>query len=387
LHLSKISFRKRTDKLFRFIGRKILYYPGWDTSRKIVVIESDDWGSKSIPSKEAYEELCSAGIKINEDPYCKFDGLAEPEDLKLLFDVLTSFKDRKGCHPVITANTIMANPDFSKIKSSSFKEYHYELFTDTLRNNRRTESSFDLWREGIAKNIFFPQFHGREHLHIRDWMTALQRGNKQLLRAFELGTYSIPVEERINKRRNDLRAAFDSDTDEELREIKKYVEDGLGLFEELFKFRSYSIIAPCYTWPKQLEEKLFEMGISLLQGIAFQQEPVYGNDCYKKRYNYLGKKNSAGQYYSVRNVFFEPVLNYEDKLVERTLKRMEEAFRLNKPVIIGSHRLNYIGSMHKSSRDRSLNLLSKLFETMLNKWPDIEFMTSAELGKLIASNR
>ena len=371
--------------MFRSVGRKLLYYPGWQTTRKIVVIESDDWGSISIPSKEAYQELYSEGVKVHEDPYCKFDGLAEPEDLKLLFDVLTAYKDKKDHHPVITANTIMGNPDFSKIEASNFKEYHYELFTDTLKRSERTRSSFDLWKEGISKNIFFPQFHGREHLHVGNWMSALQSENQQVLKAFRLGTYSIPVANQLNSKRNDFRAAFDGNSDEELREIGKSVQEGLRLFEEKFRYPSDTIIAPCYTWHSKMEEMLFEMEVSLLQGIAFQQEPVLGENSYKRKYNYLGKKNRWGQQYSVRNVFFEPVLSWDEKLVEKTLKRMEEAFKLNKPAIIGSHRLNFIGSMDKSSRDRTLTLLSKLLARMLKRWPEIEFMTSAELAKLMVN--
>ena len=37
--------------------RNLSNLPGWRTKRKIVVIESDDWGSIRMPSKRAYEEL------------------------------------------------------------------------------------------------------------------------------------------------------------------------------------------------------------------------------------------------------------------------------------------------------------------------------------------
>ncbi|MDZ7693178.1 MAG: hypothetical protein U5K69_19000 [Balneolaceae bacterium] len=275
---------------FKSIGRKILYYPGWKTSRKIIVIESDDWGSASIPSKEIYTRLFRAGITVSKDPYCKFDGLAEPEDLKKLFDVLTSYEDKKGRHPVITANTIVANPDYNKIRASNFQEYYYEKFTNTLSEKRETESSFDLWKEGISKKIFLPQFHGREHLHVSDWMNTLRSGNKQVHEAFNLGTYAIPISENLNRKRKDFRAAFDCSSEKQLEEIKGIIREGLNLFEEIFNYRAESIIAPCYIWMKELESTLYDLGITFIQGIALQTEPVFGRNSYRKNIITLVKK-------------------------------------------------------------------------------------------------
>lgn len=379
--------KKRGINSLRAAGRRILYYPGWQTSRKIVVIESDDWGSLSIPSKEAYEALYDAGIEVDGDPYCTYDGLAGSDDLRALFDVLTAFRDRQGRHPVITANTIVANPVFSKIRASKFKKYHYELFTETLKRNPRTASAFDMWEEGMGKNIFFPQFHGREHLQVSAWLTALQRGNKQVLEAFRQGTFIIPDSSHSDKRRQDFRAAFDIRSEQELVQAKESLTEGLRLFEQLFEYRSDSFIAPCYTWSRELESVLYKMDVTLLQGLAFQQEPVNENRSHRRRYHYLGKRNKWNQSYSVRNVFFEPVQNKNKNLVSLTLKRIGEVFRLHKPAIIGSHRLNYIGAMSKSSRDRTLNMLSTLLETMLMRWPDIEFLTSADLALIIRGEK
>ena len=38
--------------------------PGWCTNRKIVVIESDDWGSIRMSSLEAFKKLLKAGTAI-----------------------------------------------------------------------------------------------------------------------------------------------------------------------------------------------------------------------------------------------------------------------------------------------------------------------------------
>ena len=39
-------------KLKQIISHNLLNIPGWRTKRKLVVIESDDWGAIRMPSKE-----------------------------------------------------------------------------------------------------------------------------------------------------------------------------------------------------------------------------------------------------------------------------------------------------------------------------------------------
>jgi hypothetical protein len=65
------------------------------------------------------------------------------------------------------------------------------------------------------------------------------------------------------------------------------------------------------------------------------------------------------------------------------LKEIEIAFRWNKPAVISTHRVNYIGYLVPENRERSLKQLEVLLSSMLKRWPDIEFMTTSELGDLI----
>ena len=96
---------------------------GWQTKREIVVLESDDWGTIRMPSKAVYSALLKEGIAVDKCAFNRNDTLASSEDLQALFDTLMSFKDINGNSPKITANTIVANPDFDKIRESNFEEY------------------------------------------------------------------------------------------------------------------------------------------------------------------------------------------------------------------------------------------------------------------------
>ena len=124
------------------IFHNLVNIPGWHTRRKIVVLESDDWGSIRMPSKEVFNKLKFEGFHPESDPYLKYDSLASENDLFELFEVLSSVKDKNGNTAIITANTVMANPDFKKIRESGFNTYFYEPFTETLKRSHPTTLSF-----------------------------------------------------------------------------------------------------------------------------------------------------------------------------------------------------------------------------------------------------
>ena len=166
------------------IKRNISNIPGWRTSKKIVVIESDDWGSIRMSSIDSYHRLLKLGFPVNQSHYNKFDSLESNDDLSSLFELLTKFKDKNGKNPVITAVSIVGNPDFKKIFDADFKSYYYESFTETLKKYPNHDKVFSLYNEGIEKRLFVPVFHGREHLNVKRWMTDLQNGNKSVIQAF-----------------------------------------------------------------------------------------------------------------------------------------------------------------------------------------------------------
>ena len=105
---------------------------GWHTNKKIIVIHSDDWGSVRIPSNTVRQKLKLHPEIITSSAYAKYDTLASTSDLEALFEVLNSVKDKNNKPAVLTANCLMANPNFDKIKQDNFHAYHYEHLTETF---------------------------------------------------------------------------------------------------------------------------------------------------------------------------------------------------------------------------------------------------------------
>lgn len=361
------------------ITHNLLNIPGWRTNRHIVVIESDDWGSIRMPSREVYDNLLKEGYRVDLHPYEKYDSLATEDDLTSLFEVLSKFSDRRGRHPIITANCAVANPDFEKIKLSKFSQYYYEPFTTTLKRYNGCEKSFELWLQGIKNKVFMPQFHAREHLNVARWLDVLRNGDADNIFAFKQGMIGIFPKDN-HKIGNIFQVALDNSKYED-QPIEEIIFEGLDLFEKIFGFKSKTFIAPCYTWSPKIETVLNEKGVSGLQGMVYQKLP--GGNYIR---HWMGTKNQYGQVYMIRNAFFEPSLrgdNHDE--VNECLYRIKCAFRWNKPAIISAHRINFIGAIHEENREKNLKSLSVLLSSILRQWPDVEFMSSDELCDIIIS--
>lgn len=339
-----------------------------------------------MPSKEVYDKFLFYGIQVDKDPYCRYDSLATSEDLEALFEVLTSVKDMNGRHALLTANTVIANPDFEQIRGSGFSHYFYEPFTETLKRSPITADSFEIWKQGMQSGIFHPQFHGREHLNVKKWMQRLQSDDYMTRLAFDLGTFGLTpaVDARIRDR---YTGAFNSGLNKDIEYYNLILKEGLNLFEDVFGYRSLSFIPTTYTWSPKIEPELLANGVRFLQGMAHQKIPLDDDTTFNyKKNNFTGFRSTAGLVYITRNAYFEPAQNPGFDWVGDCLNRVEISFRWHKPAVISMHRLNVIGAIDVNNRKVNLRLLKSLLGKLTKRWPDIEFMSSDKLGNLISNN-
>lgn len=367
------------------IAHNLFNIPGWHTKRHIVVFESDDWGAIRMPSKDVYDQFLKEGISVDRDPYCRYDRLATKQDLERLFEVLDSVKDKNGNPAVLTANAVMANPVFEKIAASDFQEYFYEPFTETLKRSPEHDGAWDMWKEGMQSGVFKPQFHGREHLNVKKWLTVLREGDSITKRAFELGCFGLTSAVDPTIKRNYM-GAFNSGLDEDISYYNQILTEGLNLFEHLFGYQSRSFIATTYTWNPKIEPALIGKGVKYVQGLVTQKIPL-DNDTniqFAKR-GYQGTKTQYGLIRLMRNCFFEPSQTPNVDVVDDCLHRVSLAFRWGKAAVVCAHRLNFIGSIDPSNTEKNLPNFQRLLKEIVRRWPDVEFMSSDKLGEIIES--
>ena len=365
------------------LKKHIINARGKHLKQKYIIFESDDWGAIRIPDIQTREDLLKNNlIKLN-DPFSRFDTIETSNDYYELFNVLNKHQDVNGQHPIITANFILNNPDFKGIEKVNFEHYIAESFEETYKKNKGSEEAFQVLQQGINQNLIQPQFHGSEHLNVVRWMEYLKSGEESFRYAFNKKCFAIN-EKSSNNRRHNLMASYDYDNEKELAFVKKNIKQGLIQFENIFGFKSATTIAPCYVWDKEVEHEMFKGGVLGFQGSFLQNYPIPEKP-FKKIYHYIGQKNNNQQFYFVRNGLFEPSLNDKVDWISKCLESMEIAFKWGKPAIIGAHRINFVGGLDQVQSKQNLQKLDLLLAKIIQKWPEVKFISSSELAKKYAS--
>ncbi len=361
--------------------RNLINIPGWRTNRKIVVFESDDWGSIRMPSKKVFNKLLSGGIRVDKSIYDTFDTLEQEKDLELLFNTLIEFRDIYGKPPVFTFNTVLGNPAFEKIKYENFNNYYYEDFF-TSYSKYSGSNLKDLWFNAIDEKLIHPQFHAREHLNVSLWMEALQNNHKQTKIAFDHGFFGLKTEIPSTRQNNYLAAYWPKDEDD-FKQKMGILEDGLELFEQIFGFESISFIACNYIYPIKMEGKLSNFGIRFIQNQYRHLSPAYSSHKGEIKSHFTGQKNIFNQYHLVRNCFFEPTIERNSDVVNQCMMQVEAAFRWRKPAIISTHRINYVGGLEMENRVYGIRKLEDLLTQILKRWPEVEFLSTEALSTIL----
>lgn len=362
--------------------KEISNIPGWCTNERIVVIESDDWGSERFPNKWVIGEFKSNGYNIDLCGFSSFDCLESEEDLESIIDVLHGFMDFKGNRPVLTMLCNCSNPDYEKIEYAGFDNYHSKSLFQS--HNENADKIRKIYKEGIRMNLLLPQFHGREHLYVDRWLRDLKT-NSETRYAFTRRVSGISTS-YMNGVLKGYRAAFDLDIEADLNYQTWSISQGVKEFQEFYTIAPTYFVPPDGPFNNSLEPILRDNGIKFIGASKVQKEPL-GSGRYSTHFHWLGKMNNHNQLYITRNVAFEPLSKLYPDPVSKALAEIESAFRWKKPAVISTHRANYVGGIEASNREKGLESLKRLIIEILKKWPDVQFMSSVELGKFILKDK
>jgi hypothetical protein len=356
--------------------------PGKRTNRKLVAFAIDDFGNIMLASKQARENLRAAGLNVEESRFTLLDGLENADDLAKLFEVLHSVKDQHGHPAVFTPFAMPANIHFEQIEKENYDRYSYELLPDTLNKLPGYEGTWQLWQEGIEKGFFVPQFHGREHLNLRLFETLLQQRDHELMQNLANRSYTairfrheIPV---------GFTEAFSFYRFEEVENHKAIIADGLQQFEQVFGYKAIHFNAPGAREHSSLGDTMYDNGIRYLDADFIKKEHQ-GLGRYRKTYNPFGAKKSTGIRTVFRNAVFEPSLGEQSDWVNSCLGEIEIAFRCGKPAHISSHRVNFTSCIEPSVCDHGLRELQRLLEAIVQRWPEVEFVSTAQMCQIITT--
>jgi len=358
---------------------------GWKTNRKIVVISVDDYGNVRLDSKKAREKMNDKGLKV-KSRFDAYDSLETKEDLEVLYETLSSVKDKNGRFAMFTPFAMPCNIDFERMAKEGYKGYQYERLPDTFnklsaRDPNTYQGTWDLWKEGMNNSLMVPQFHGREHLNIKVLEEKLAKNDSEVLTALENRSYTSISNSGYDT--ISYTAAFDFWNVDENKFLSTIIDSGIDEFKKVFGTSPLNFMPPTSKIHPMHLPKVFERGIKYIDTNLIHKQHL-GNGKYATSVNFTGKKIKESQVYLVRNVVFEPTSKGDSTVsVKIALDQIKAAFRWNRPAIISSHRVNFCGHIDENNRKQGISALKELLKGITELWPDVEFMSANELGDII----
>jgi hypothetical protein len=272
-----------------------------------------------------------------------------------MFDLFSHFKNKFDKAPLLTANFITHNLDYSSIDTLQFKPISegYNFGSETL---------FKKYREGMDGKYFIPQLHGFSHydttLLERDFRSENFRADFKI--GFPLAISTIKGNLSIYRGE-----CFDPNFD---TNIVKAVE----VFKSTFGFYSKTFIPPHYAFTSKASRLLSSQHICLLQSTGhFLSANGTGSvsPLFRKK---------KGLFYSSRNARLDTHSDY-NYLAENCIRGIETAFAHNMPAVIDIHRVNFSGRFSPETRQKTLEELNKVFVHLYQNHPDIIFLSSDAL--------
>ncbi len=361
--------------------------PGWKSDRKILVISVDDYGNVRLDSKKARKSMDEAGLKVLSR-FDAFDTLESRKDLEMLYEVLDSVRDSKDRAAVFTPFAMPSNINFEAMAEQDYQSYIPENLPETYRKLEDLQpdayrGTWDLWQEGINEGLMVPQFHGREHFNLKSFEAKLAARDTEVLTALKNRSYTSIS--RSGFPNISYTAAYEFEELDENQSFKFILQDGLDRFEQVYGYRSIHFNPPGGREHPLIHPFLKDKGVKFLD-TPFIKRQHEGGGRYKRKLNWTGKVNNAGMIYQVRNVVFEPTDNRGYDWVDYSFRQIATAFNWKKPAILSSHRVNFCGEIDPENRRKGLAALKVLLGKVVKHYPDVEFMSSSELGDTIAQS-
>lgn len=313
-------------------------------SSPMLVIESDDWG----PGGSEYEE-----------------------GLRRVIEVLRKYKDRKGHPAVLTANVVLSAPDPETIKRNRYTQCTPRFLKDQY------QSIYKLLRYGQDEGLILPQLHGLSHAYTPGLLRLARDGDTIVRYWLE----NFPGE--WEKLPHPLQSHYVDGTrlpsnSLSFEEQLGMIQDAMLVFRNHFGMDSLSTVAPCYLWDENTEKAWQAAGVQFIQTAGYRCTMLNSKGDYQQDQPTIrmGDKNILEQIYLVRTVMYEP--RDRSDAEEICWKGIRRAFRQGLPAVICTHRHNF--AVCDSISNKALAGLDRLLSKTLNKYPDVNFLNSLELG-------
>ena len=370
-------------------------YPGWSSKNRYLVISCDDFGAVRLANTAARDQLIAKGLPMDLYHFDQFDALENAADLEMLANTLTSVQDSRGKSAVITGFGVAANIDFAGMKAADYQVFKNEPVDVTFKR-LGMEDAWKKLQQMQEQGLLAMEFHGREHVHVKWLMQRLNEKHPHVMANMELE--SLAGLENAGTKHIDYTAAFAYDSQDEFAELAQIFVEGIAQFEQVWGNKPVHFTPPVMKYSRALDSVLVASGIQYLDRVFRDIEFTGDADKVKKHWHWhnqkLAVKNLAPAMWQVpsktgclramvRNCFFEPMFNPQWDWVNHTLAQIDAAFAMGKPANIAMHRVTFAGSIDPEVRERGNKDLLALLQQVKHRWPEVQFVSTAELGKIM----
>jgi hypothetical protein len=359
--------------------------PGQRLKSKLVAFAVDDYGTVRINNNTAFQNIQHKYPFKPDKRMDFFDALETQEDLQALFEVLNSVKDQKGQPAVFTPYALSQNLDFEQMAMEDYQKLHFELLPNTFEKLAANdpaayEGTYALVKEGVQASIFRPEFHGREHFNLKVVQEKLDKRDPQLLLSLQNRSLAHIGPSGYPSIGWTASYAF-WDPKKDIAHFEENIRTGLLAFEQVYGYQASVFTPPAQQLPDFIEAKLSGMGLIGFDK-PFYQAKHLGFGKYRKQFGFTRYNKKMQIAELVRNVVFEPT-NSNINHVAKAMQQIEAAFRWGKPAIISSHRVNFCGHIAPKNREKGLGDLKVLLKAITTKWPDVEFVGTADIARMM----
>ena len=329
----------------------------------VVIFESDDWGLWRSPEDK------SALESFGEPKIWGYDQLESVDELEAFYSVFEKYTDSLGNRPFAEANFVISNPDFQATTSNHYREI-------VLKSISTEKEKLPKWKDGIRRKVFLPQYHGRLHFNYQRMLNALVTDplSRKIFEAGIHGGMNNFTEGKWGLHSEYLDWSSGAVPDN----IRDWTHAGFDHFEKVFGYRAKSTVAPQYIFTPGMTGIFREAGVSCIQGTNMQLYKSVNGSEHKRNL-----PNGSAHYDSLigisRNVKFEPSRGVAAWNAESALSNVKRLVAGNIPVIIDSHRINYVGRFANDGRKHLERLLDGLVKL------NVRFMASFELAEAITN--
>lgn len=308
----------------------------------LLLLDSDDWGAGPLSQASALHGIVG---------------------------ILRRYRDGAGRYPTMTLALVLAVPDASRIAGS---DRYWPLRLD----DPVFTPIFAALEAGTRCGVLSLQLHGMEHY----WPETLMQCGDPLVAGWLRSAAPAATEQlpsHLQSRwTNSLSLPSRSHS---AMEIRRAAGDEVREFQHLLGRRPELVVPPTFVWTREVERGWVAAGIQFVvtPGWRSTRRNAKGSPDGDEGPIVNGDR-ADGLTYLVRTDYFEPARGRD---AAHALRALSKAAAEGRPCLLENHRDNFIFDDEQCRR--SLAELDALFAGALRRHPNLRFLSTVELGRIL----